>query len=205
MSCPKNGTVWFFTNYSSNVSKRCRWNSKQCTVQILCIGTDRSQQTVQTKIRLLLKKQSDQGLRCLSFNQHLLDALMQCYIKLFYFRTIMTIVWGVPNFRIFTVDSEQSELGLHCCLIHICVSTWFRYLGPFYGVKFLSYIWINMVYEKWRLLSEFHSLTTWWCFEIHAMHQVPVSLKGESAVGPTHISDSLLRRCLSAVSVRSFR
>ena len=31
------------------------------------------------------------------------------------------------------------------------------------------------------------------------------SLKGESAVGPTHISDSLLRRCLSAVSVRSFR
>ena len=55
------------------------------TVQIVCIGTDRSQQTVQTKIRLLLKKQSDQGLRCLPFHQHLLDALMQCYIKLFYF------------------------------------------------------------------------------------------------------------------------
>ena len=57
----------------------------QSTVQILCFGTDRSQQTVQTKIRLLLKKQSDQGLRCLPFHQHLLDALMQCYIKLFYF------------------------------------------------------------------------------------------------------------------------
>ena len=55
------------------------------TVQILRIGTDRSQQTVQTKIRLLLKKQSDQGLRCLPFHQHLLDALMQYYIKLFYF------------------------------------------------------------------------------------------------------------------------
>ena len=55
------------------------------TVQILCIGTDRSQQTVQTKIRLLLKKQSDRGLRCLPFHQHLLDALMQCNIKLFYF------------------------------------------------------------------------------------------------------------------------
>ena len=55
------------------------------TVQVLCIGTDRSQQTVQTKIRLLLKKQSDQGLRCLPFHPHLLDALMQCYIKLFYF------------------------------------------------------------------------------------------------------------------------
>ena len=57
----------------------------QCTVEILCIGTDGSQQTVQTKIRLLLKKQSDQGLCCLPFHQHLLDALMQCYIKLFYF------------------------------------------------------------------------------------------------------------------------
>ena len=75
----------------------CRWNERrglkqtQCfkettsltvprpkdSVQILCIGTDRSQQTVQTKIRLLLKKQSDQGLRCLPFHQHLLDALMQ--------------------------------------------------------------------------------------------------------------------------------
>ena len=55
------------------------------TIQILCIGTDRSQQTMQTKIRLLLKKQSDQGLRCLPFHQHLLDALMQCCIKLFYF------------------------------------------------------------------------------------------------------------------------
>ena len=55
------------------------------TVKILCIGTERSQQTVQTKIRLLLKKQSDQGLRCLPFHQHLLEALMQCYIKLFYF------------------------------------------------------------------------------------------------------------------------
>ena len=55
------------------------------TVQILCLGTDRSQQTVQTKIRLLLKKQSDQGLRCLPVHQHLLDALMQCYVKCFYF------------------------------------------------------------------------------------------------------------------------
>ena len=62
-----------------------RHSAKVLTAQILCIGTDRSQQTVQTKIRLLLKKQSDQGLRCLLFHQHLLDELMQCYIKLFYF------------------------------------------------------------------------------------------------------------------------
>ena len=60
------------------------------TIQILCIGTDRSQQTVQTKIRLLLKKQSDQGLHCLPFHQHLLDALMQCYIKLFYLAHLST-------------------------------------------------------------------------------------------------------------------
>ena len=56
----------------------------QTTVQILCIGTDRSQQTVQTKIRLLLKKQSDQGLRCLPSTQHLLNFSI--------FRTIMAIV-----------------------------------------------------------------------------------------------------------------
>ena len=63
-----------------------RQPKKDCsnTVQIPCIGTDRSQQTVQTKIRLLLKKQYDQGLRCLPFHYHLLDALMQYYIKLFY-------------------------------------------------------------------------------------------------------------------------
>ena len=67
-----------------SVTKTCHCTNSN-TVQILCIGTDRSQQTEQTKIRLLLQKQSDQGLRCLPFHQHLLDALMQCYIKLFYF------------------------------------------------------------------------------------------------------------------------
>ena len=69
----------------SKIDKHC------ITIQILCIGTDRSQQTVQTKIRLLLKKQSDQGLRCFPFHQHLLDALMQCYINFSVFRTIMAI------------------------------------------------------------------------------------------------------------------
>ena len=61
-----------------NIAYYLRLAHSLSTVQILCIGTDRSQQTVQTKIRLLLKKQSDQGLRCLPFHQHLLDALMQC-------------------------------------------------------------------------------------------------------------------------------
>ena len=66
----------------------------QFTIQILCIGTDRSQQTVQTKIRLLLKKQSHQGLRGLPFHQHLLDAFDLCNVTSNFsiFRTIMAIV-----------------------------------------------------------------------------------------------------------------
>ena len=62
---------------SSCIQSMASFPPNRATVKILCIGTDRSQQTVQTKIRLLLKKQSDQGLRCLPLHQHLLDALMQ--------------------------------------------------------------------------------------------------------------------------------
>ena len=72
----------------TRVNCRCMitgFHGLEVTVKILCIGTDRSQQTVQTKIRLLLKKQFDQGLRCLPLHQLLLDALMQCYIKLYQF------------------------------------------------------------------------------------------------------------------------
>ena len=70
----------------AKITKRDYSTSLYCvTVKILCIGTDRSQQTVQTKIRLLLKKQSGQGLLCLPLHQLLLDALMQCYIKLYQF------------------------------------------------------------------------------------------------------------------------
>ena len=45
-------------------------------VIFLSIRTDRSGQTVQTQIRLLLQEQSDQGLHCLQFPLHLLDALL---------------------------------------------------------------------------------------------------------------------------------
>ena len=38
--------------------------------------TDRSGQTVQTQIRLLLEEQSDQGLHCLPFRQHHLGSLL---------------------------------------------------------------------------------------------------------------------------------
>ena len=40
------------------------------TVMILSFWTDRSEQTVQTQIRLLLEEQSDQGLHCLLFHLH---------------------------------------------------------------------------------------------------------------------------------------
>ena len=45
------------------------------TVIIQSFLTDRSGQTVQTQIRLLLEEQSDQGLHCLLFNLHLFDEI----------------------------------------------------------------------------------------------------------------------------------
>ena len=46
------------------------------TVMILSFWTDKPGQTVQTQIRLLLEEQSDQGLHCLQFPLHLLDAVL---------------------------------------------------------------------------------------------------------------------------------
>ena len=45
------------------------------TIMTLRLRTDRSGQTVQTQIRLLLEEQSDQGLHCLLFHLHLLDKI----------------------------------------------------------------------------------------------------------------------------------
>ena len=42
------------------------------TIMILSFRRDRCGQTMQTKIRLLLEEQSDQGLHCLLFHLHLL-------------------------------------------------------------------------------------------------------------------------------------
>ena len=57
-----------FRNYSLTV---------RTTVIILIFWTDRSGQTVQTQIRLLLKEQSYQGLHCLLFNLSLFDKIPQ--------------------------------------------------------------------------------------------------------------------------------
>ena len=67
--------------------------------KIVSIGTDRSEQTVQTQIRLLLREQSDQGLQCLPFHLLHLDKKPNCSI----FRIVMVIILGVPIFRAFTV------------------------------------------------------------------------------------------------------
>ena len=48
--------------------------------------TNRSRQTVQTQIRLLLEEQSDQGLHCLLFHLHLFEELPGSFLP---FRT-----WG---------------------------------------------------------------------------------------------------------------
>ena len=45
------------------------------TIMILNFRTDRTVQTVQTQIRLLLEEQSDQGLHCLLFNLHVFDKI----------------------------------------------------------------------------------------------------------------------------------
>ena len=42
---------------------------------VISIRTDKSGQTVQTQIRLLLQKQSDQSLHCLQFHLHLFDEI----------------------------------------------------------------------------------------------------------------------------------
>ena len=61
-------------------------NWKKITVMILSFWTDRSGQTVQTLIRLLLQEeQSDQGLHCLQFHLHRLDALLYSKATLFKF------------------------------------------------------------------------------------------------------------------------
>ena len=52
---------------------------------ILYFRTDVSGQTVQTQIRLLLEEQSDQGLHCLLFQLHLLEAFLCCMTNLFDF------------------------------------------------------------------------------------------------------------------------
>ena len=65
------------------------------TVIILNIGTDRSEQTVQTQIRL---EESDQGLLCLLFCLHLLNTILHCKIQLFQLWDNYSNYFRCPNF-----------------------------------------------------------------------------------------------------------
>ena len=56
------------------------------TVMILSFRTDRSGQSMQTTIRLLLEERSDQGLHCLLFHLHLFDEICEGLAFLFEFK-----------------------------------------------------------------------------------------------------------------------
>ena len=60
-------------------------NKLTITVLTLSFRTDRSGQTVQTQIRLLLEEQSDQGLLCLLCHLHLFDKIPESLASLFEF------------------------------------------------------------------------------------------------------------------------
>ena len=76
----------------------CTFAARPYTVIILNIGTDRSEQTVQTQIRLLLMEQSDQGLLCLLFCLHLLNTILHCKIQLFQLYDNYGNYFRCPNF-----------------------------------------------------------------------------------------------------------
>ena len=63
----------FYVLGQIGLSKQCRPRS-DCFFKVSANSADQDQTA------------SDQGLCCLPFHQRLLDALMQCYIKLFYFQ-----------------------------------------------------------------------------------------------------------------------
>ena len=74
------GTGFFLTAETllvENIEDLIEWLTEgiKHILMFLHFRTDRSGQTVQTQIRLLLEEQSDQGLHCLQFSLHLWDAL----------------------------------------------------------------------------------------------------------------------------------
>ena len=77
---------------------------------ILSFRTDRSGQTAQTQIRLLLMEQSDQGLHCLLFSADLLDKFSMETPFCLNFRVIAAKFSGVRKFRNFTVPFVLSEI-----------------------------------------------------------------------------------------------
>ena len=72
-------TEWYY------IFKKLNQSLSLCTVMTLSFRTDRSGQTVQTQIRLLLEEQSDQGLHCSLFHLHVFDKIPSGLVSLFEF------------------------------------------------------------------------------------------------------------------------
>ena len=68
-----------------NLEDRFSQDVPHITVMILNFWTDRSGQTVQTQIRLLLEELSDQGLHCLLFHLYVFDKIPSGLASLFEF------------------------------------------------------------------------------------------------------------------------
>ena len=65
---------------------------------ILSFQIDMPGQTVQTQVRQLLEEQSDQGLHCLQYPLHLLDALVYGKTTFINFSGDYCKCFGCPNF-----------------------------------------------------------------------------------------------------------
>ena len=88
------------------------------TVMIISFRTYRPGQTVQTQIRLLLQKQSNQGLHCLLFLLHLFGKIPKGFVSLFNFRLITANISDVQKFRNFTVESYSCNHLHKNCTTH---------------------------------------------------------------------------------------
>ena len=95
------------------------------TIKILNIGRGRSQQIVQTQIRLLLEEQSDQSQHCCSSSSYvgcITGVLIQTVPYLGQHQTTLVICSGVPIFVIFTISllTVNNDIFRSCREIKFC-------------------------------------------------------------------------------------
>ena len=102
--------------FMENCRKLSLTSSITYTVMILSFRTDRSEQTAQTQIRLLLPEQSDQGLYCL---QSVCIVWMHCSTVKPLCSNLRVITANVSGIRIFMVCSLSvslvSQRNVICC------------------------------------------------------------------------------------------
>ena len=111
--------LWYDGDYCPQEKVLCIQSIRGISV-FLSFRTDRSWQTVQTQIRLLLEEQSDQGLHCLQFPLYLLDASPSCST----FSVITTIFWVseyLGNLR-YTVYKSVSSIFVFYMPVHLHTS-----------------------------------------------------------------------------------